>query len=79
MILHKIANPGVSPASADPKNDAGQAFEALMLKKLLQSVLPETQAHTGQFYGPALDGVATQIARSMPLGVARLIPAEDAK
>ena len=51
---------------------AGQAFETLMLRQLLQPVLPGAEGAAPL----ALDALASRIAADAPFGFARLIGAD---
>lgn len=68
-----LAAAGPAPAQTARTPDAGRSFEALMLKQVLQSALPAPEGAAAQWHGLAIDGVATQLASAIPLGLARLL------
>lgn len=73
----RISAPVPAPAEAAvPKNElraAAAAFEATMLKQLLQSAMPAPDGAVGDWRGLALDGFARDFAASHPFGLARLL------
>ena len=52
---------------------AGAAFEAMMLKQILQMALPSPGDSAGDWQGLALDSFARDLAAAHPFGVARLL------
>lgn len=61
--------PAANQRQSDDLKKAGQAFEALMLRQLLQPVLPQTEGAAPL----ALDALANQLATQSPFGFARLM------
>jgi hypothetical protein len=66
---------GLSAAS-DPERlrlqQAGAAFEALILGQMLQGLMPEANATSGA----ATQALARQLAQDSPFGIARLLGAQ---
>ncbi len=52
---------------------AATAFEAMMLKQLLQSAMPQPSGSAGDWQSMALDGFARDLAAHQPFGLARLL------
>lgn len=69
--------PAVSPPAASAQKAelraAATAFEAMMLKQLLQSALPAPGGRAGDWQAMALDGFARDLAGAQPFGLARLL------
>lgn len=74
------ARPAAAPkANARAKAEAAQAaqqFEAMMLKQLLAQAMPKLEGLGQNWVDLALDGVATEISRGMPLGLAKMLEAD---
>lgn len=75
----KVDAPQTPPATAAAKPDAAQTraaaqqFEALMLKQMLAQAMPKLGGQSQNWLDLALDGVATDLSRAMPLGLAQLL------
>lgn len=52
---------------------AAAAFEAMMLKQLLQSAMPKAEGQASEWQSMALDGFARDLASQQPFGLARLL------
>lgn len=65
--------PAETPASKAELRAAATAFEAMMLKQLLQSAMPRPEGATGDWQSMALDGFARDLAAHQPFGLARLL------
>lgn len=68
-------SPVSAPSSADTAalRQAGQAFEALVLEKLMKTTRPAISGAEGEWRTMADRQTAAELARSSPLGLAHLL------
>ena len=66
-----------APAAPEQKaldhKQAAQQFEALMLQQFLTAALPRSAGSNNNWLDLALEGVAAELADSMPFGLAQLL------
>lgn len=66
-----------TPPAANPEaQQAAQQFEAMMLKQILAQAMPKMPGLGQNWVDLALDDVAGELSRGMPLGLARLLESE---
>ena len=70
MRIDSATSPPVAKAVL---RTAATAFEAMMLKQLLQSALPAPDGIAGDWQSIALDVFARDLATAQPFGLARLM------
>jgi hypothetical protein len=74
MRIAPTASPPIAPSGQKAElRAAATAFEAMMLKQLLQSALPAPEGSSGDWQAMALDGFARDLATAQPFGLARLL------
>lgn len=80
--MHMISAESLTPAAVSEADKAaerqalakaGQAFEAMLLEKLLASARPQTSGPEGDWRSIADAQVARSLAENSPLGIARLL------
>ena len=73
----RVSAPAPTPAPAAPGKAelraAATAFEAMMLKQLLQAAMPKAEGQAADWQSMALDGFARDLATQQPIGLARLL------
>jgi hypothetical protein len=68
-MIQPIAATAPDPAERARLQEAGAAFEALILQQMLGGILPEASAGGGL----AIQALARDLAEASPFGVARLL------
>ncbi|MFA7440892.1 MAG: hypothetical protein WCZ66_07955 [Sphingomonadaceae bacterium] len=72
--MDKISTVAAAPSAETlALRQAGQAFEALVLEKLMKSARPAVSGAEGEWRSLADRQVAAEISRSSPMGLAHLL------